>query len=316
MFQSMRIMVYFCIAIMVMMGRSAADDVAAFFEGKQFVVGFAQDTMANDWRVAQVRALQAGLAPYPSIRFVHTDGGGQVAKQSLDIERLVAQGIDVLVASPSDAAALTPVIAKVYASGIPVVLLSRGINSDDYTTFITGDNRQIAQQAAAFMAENLTAGGNVLMLQGIPTSSTAIARTEGFVDEAAKHSNLNVVAIKPANYLRGDAALAVEEAVSEGLSFNAIYAQSDSMASGARMALEALNIDHSKVFTVGIDYITEAHDAIKAGSQDASFTYVTFGKEGAEAVINILRGDSVPKKVVVTSVPVTRDNVDSIPPIF
>lgn len=31
-----------------------------------FLVGFAQDTLANDWRLQQVREVETALAPYPS----------------------------------------------------------------------------------------------------------------------------------------------------------------------------------------------------------------------------------------------------------
>ena len=38
-----------------------------------WVVGFAQDTMSNDWRIAQVRELEREFEKYPSVRFFHTD---------------------------------------------------------------------------------------------------------------------------------------------------------------------------------------------------------------------------------------------------
>ena len=95
-----------------------------------------------------------------------------------------------------------------------------------------------------------------------------------------------------------------------------IYAQSDSMASGARMALKRAGSDLQKISIIGIDYISEAQIAIRAGEQDASLTYPTGGKEGAHYVLQILTGEKVPKKVVIDSEMVTIENVEQVKPIF
>lgn len=311
-----RILIVSALFTVLLSGNAFAQQAAALSSGRTFSVGFAQDTMANDWRISQVKTLQRELARYPFIRFSHTDAKGRTAQQILDVENYIASKVDVLVTSPSDAQALAPVIARAHRAGIPVVLLSRTIVGEDYTIFITGDNRDIGRQAAQFMVKSLGGKGKILVLQGLPTATTAIARTEGFEREIAKHSGMRIVAIKPANYLRGKAIQAVEQVIASGIKFDAIYAQSDSMASGARLALKNSRLDPRRILTVGIDYISEARAAIRAGEQAASFTYPTYAEEGARFIVKILRGEAVPKKVVVRSKIVTRDNVEEIKPIF
>lgn len=284
--------------------------------GESFVVGFAQDTMENDWRIAQVRDVERALAAYPVIRFVYTDAQGSTAQQILHIEQMADDGVDVLITSPRDAELMAPVIAEVEARGIPVVLLSRRVEGDAFTTFIHADNREIGRQAARFLAEATGGQARILMLQHIPTTTPAIGRTEGFKEVLAEHPGMRIVATRRADSLRGKAILAVEEVLAEGIQFDAIYAQSDSMAAGARLALEAAGIDPASIPIVGIDYISEAREAIRAGTQAASFTYPTFGREGAEAAVRLLKGETLPKEVVVPSVLVTRDNVDEVEPIF
>jgi ribose transport system substrate-binding protein len=283
---------------------------------RTFLVGFAQDHMANDWRAAQVRDIQRELAKYPFIRFVYTDAGGKTAQQVIDIEDLVAQGVDLLITSPRDAEAMAPVISKVYRSGIPVVLLSRSTVGEDYSVFIRASNRSIARKAADYLGKQLGGKGSILILQHIPTSTPGIHRTEGFKEQIAKYPGIKIAAMKRADSLRHLAIQAVEEAVTEGIKFDAIYAQSDSMASGARLALKQLGVNPATIPITGIDYISEARDAIMSGEQAASFTYPTFGKEGAEYALRLLRGESVPKEVIVDSVMVTKENAGSVEPIF
>lgn len=288
----------------------------ALAQDKVFTIGFPQDNMANDWRRAQVMAVKAVLDQHPNIKFIYTDAQGDTAKNIQDIEDLVDQGIDLLMVSPRDAQAMTPVIANVHNSAIPVVLLTRRIIGDTYTTFVSPDDSKIAANAAAYMAEKLNGKGKVLVLQGVPSATTAIKRTEGFLGEIAKHPGLQVVAVKPADYLRAEAIKAVEQALEEGLQFDAIYAQSDSMAAGARLALDAVGIDPKSKLIVGIDYIPESREAIRQGLQSASFSYPTAGPEAAEAALKILNGETVPKEIEVPSQKVTKDNVEAVDTVF
>lgn len=283
---------------------------------ERYTVAFAQDTLANDWRRAQTRGLEEAFRRHPHIRFIHTDAQGNTARQILDIEDLVSQGIDLLITSPRDAQLMTPVIEKVMDRGIPVVLLSRRINSERYNTFIRADNREIGRQAARYLAQRLGGKGRILMLQHIPTTTPAIDRTEGFQEGLQDYPGLSIAAIKRADSLRDKAIQAVEEALAQGLAFDAIYAQSDSMAAGARVALKQAGRDPRQIPIVGIDYISEAREAIRAGEQAASFVYPVFAREGTEAALAILAGKSVPKEIVVPTTLVTRANVEQVAPIF
>ena len=280
------------------------------------LIGFAQDTMSNDWRIQQVNDVKNELARHSNIRFISTDARGQTAKQILDIKNLVNQGIDLLITSPRDGKALAPVVSSTYKKGIPVILLSRKVESDNYTTFIGPDNLAIGKQAALALAKKLKGKGRIVILEGIPTSTTAIARTQGFKEGLSSYPALKVVATKTANYLRAEAIHATEEVLKSKIGFNAIYAHSDGMATGARMALMKAGIKPGSIRIVGIDYIKEAREAIRRGEQEATFTYPTGGKEGAHYALKILKGQNVPKRIQIKSIKVDKNNVEQVKPIF
>ena len=282
---------------------------------QSFLVGFAQDTLANDWRLAQVKALEKEFAKYPNIDFVYTDGKDRTSRQIRDIEDLVAQGVDVLITSPRDGLAMAPVISRAFLSGIPVVLLTRGISGENYTTMIGPDDSEIARQAARYIIQNLGTSGRILMLQGLPGASTTQLRTSAFMEAIAEYPGFDV-AIKVGNYLRSDAIRVVEEVLQEGIEFDAIYAQSDSMASGARIAMKKAGVDPRDKLIVGIDYISDARTAILEGEQAVSFTYSTSAREAVNVVLDILAGKEVPKRVYVDSCQVDISNVKYVTPIF
>ena len=288
-------------------------------EDAEFLVGFAQDDMSNDWRAAQVRAVERALAEHPDISFTCTDARGSTARNVLDIERLVAQGIDLLIVGPRNPKAMTPAIRQVHEGGIPVILLTRritGPQDSGFTTFIGPADRQIAARAAGVLGEAMGGEGRILMLEGVPTATTAIARTKGFREALTDWPKLRIVASRAANYKRQDAIRAMEDLLRNDVAFDAIYAHSDSMAVGARLALRAHDRDPAAIPMVGIDYIPAARAAIREGTQTASFTYPTCGREAADIATRILHGESVPREITVESTLVTRDNVDDVEPIF
>ncbi|MGM0616228.1 MAG: substrate-binding domain-containing protein [Pseudomonadota bacterium] len=277
-------------------------------------VGFAQDTLANDWRLMQVKDVENGLADYPDIEFTVTDGQGSIALQAQQIREL-ADSVDVLITSPRSEAVLSEIISRIDAQGTPVILLSRGIQGDSYTSFVHGQNELIGQQAGEFIGEVINGTGNVLMLQGVPGASVTTERTQGFMAAMAAYPDIQVVT-RVANYLRADSIRAVREVLDNQVAFEAIFAQSDSMAEGARMALTQAGIDPSSLPIVGIDYIRSARDALLSGQQSLSFTYPTGGQEGAELAVRLLKGETVPKRVEVPFLRVSPSNATDIEPIF
>jgi len=305
---------FYSLLIISLCGELFASDIS--LQNKIYTVGFAQDTLANDWRKAQVDDLRAELKKHANIQFIYTDAGGNSSKQIRDIEDLFHRKVDLLITSPLNGAASTAAISRIYNQGTPVVLITRSIMNDNYTSLIAPDDYQIASKAAEFIAHKLSEKGKVLILQGVPTATTSIARTQGFLDTLKQHPNIEVVSIKNGNYLRSDAIRATEKVLFEGDTFDAIYAQSDSMASGARLALIKAGISPKDKLIVGIDYINEARKAIRSGEQAASFTYPTCAKEAAEVVLKILHGELVPKKISVESQLITYENVNLIEPIF
>lgn len=281
------------------------------------VVAFAQDDLGNDWRRAQVEEVRTVLARYPGVEFRVSDARGSLALQVKHIEDWAMADVDVLITSPMDSLAMAPVIRQVHEAGIPVILLSRRVAGEAFTSFVHADNRQIARQAGEAVAGALGKDGRVLMLEGVPGASPTRLRREAFLDVVGEYPGIQVVA-RTANFLRGDAIRVVESLIQteKGFDFDAVYSQSDSMATGARMALERHGVEIDPLYIVGIDYIREAREAIRAGRQDLSFTYPTGGERGAELAVELLSGRVVPREVLLESRAVTRENVDQVEPIF
>lgn len=302
--------------LQAMLGLTIAPGLLARESSRQRLVGFAQDTLSNDFRAAQVTVLADRFSRIPNVNFVFSDADGQTAKQIADVEEFVARKLDLLIVAPRDAKAMAPVIGDAYRRGIPVVLLARRIEGEAYTCLVGPDDELIGQQVADFMARRLRGKGAVMMIEGVPTASTAIARSKGFRRGLNKYPGMELVATKIGNYLRGDAIRAMEELIGSGLHFDGLFAQSDSMAAGARLALNKAGIAPASKIIVGMDYIAEARKAILEGEQTASFVYPLCADEVVEVSMQILRGGKVPHRRIVHGRLVTRLEAQSLSPIF
>lgn len=289
--------------------------LAAAAEAERKVVAFAQDTMKNDFRKAQVLEVRDALAQHPGIAFVHSDAEGQTSLLIHQIERFIKQPVDLLVVGTNDENAVVPVVSKAMQAGIPVIILDRGISGDDYTTFINSDNIRIGAIGGEYIAERLGGKGRVLLFEGLQTADVTKLRSQGFLDEIARHPGIEVIR-RTGNYLRKDAVIEMERLFAEGIEIDAIFSESDSMLSGARMVLERHGIDPSTLITVGCDYTSEAREAIRKGTQTGSVLFPLGGRQSAEIALKIFAGEAVPKHLEIPVRLVTRETVEGIEPIF
>jgi len=299
------------IAVLLMMCVS----IATAATNPHKTIAFAQDTMANDFRKAQVYEVRDALAKYPDIRFSALDAKGKTALLISQINQLIEAKTDLIIVGTNDEKAVVPVIAKAYKKGIAIIILDRGIQGKEYTTFINSDNIKIGSLGAQYIAKRLNGKGKVLLFEGIKTADVTQLRSKGFLDQIAKYKGIKVIK-RTGNYLRKDAIVEMEKLIASGEKIDAIFAESDSMLSGARSALEHHGIDPSTLITVGCDYTSEAHNAIKKGKQTGSVLFPLGGTKSAEIALKILKGEKVPKHIVIPVELVTKENVGKVRPIF
>ncbi len=279
------------------------------------VIAFAQDTMKNDFRKAQVLAVYDAVAKHPELHFTYSDAQGKTSLLIRQIDQFIAQEVDVLVVGTNDEQAVVPIVSKAYKAGLSVIVLDRGIKGRDYSTFIHSDNILIGAMGASFIADRLKNKGLVLLFEGLPTADVTQLRSKGFLNEMAKHPGIQVIK-RTGNYLRKDAILEMEKLLAQGIRVDAIFSESDSMLSGARLALEANHMDPRSIISVGCDYTSEAREAIRSGTQTGSVLFPLGGMQTVEMARKLLAKESVPKHVVIPVKLVTRENVETVPPIF
>lgn len=285
------------------------------YASKVKVIAFAQDTMANDFRKAQVFEARDAVLKHKDLKFIYTDAKANTALLIYQISELIDKKVDLIIVGTNDADAVVPVVKKAYKSGIPVIVLDRGIHSKEYTTFINSDNVKIGSIGAKYIAKRLHNRGVVLLFEGLQKADVTHLRTKGFMDEMAKHKDIKVIR-RTGNYLRRDAIIEMQKVIDEGIHIDAVFSESDSMLSGVRSALYKNKMDPSKIIMIGCDYTAEAREAIRKGEQTGSILFPLGSKQAVDIAMKIFANKKVQKHVYIPVKLVTKKNVETVEPIF
>jgi ribose transport system substrate-binding protein len=276
----------------------------------QFVVGFSQCNLGEPWRVAMNAEVTARAKDFPQMQIVFADAQQDNAKQVADVESFVRQRIDLLMISPNEARPLTPIVRRVYELKIPVIVIDRAIEGDTYTCFIGADNQLIGQEAGRHIAALLGGKGKIVEIKGLPGSPPARERSEGFREVIARYPDIQIIHDPVANWLREEAMTQMEMALAAQPHIDLVYAHNDPMAVGAYLAAKAKGREKEMKF-IGIDALPGldgGRQAVEDGKLDATFVYPTGGRQAVELAAKILAGEEVPKKVVLPTEKITREN--------
>ena len=278
--------------------------------GDKFVIGFSQANKAEPWRTWMDDTLMREAAKHPQLEVRYADAQQDNSKQVADVENFLRQRVDLLIISPNEAKPLTGIVRRVYESGIPVIILDRGIEGDTYTTFIGADNREIGRAAGEYAAELLGGRGNVVELKGLPGSPPAIDRSSGFREALGKFPDIKIVQDPVADWLRDKGREQAEAALRAHEKIDLIYAHNDPMAMGAYLAATAMNRARG-LKIIGIDGLPGPEGGAKAvqdGKLSATFLYPNCGKEAIEVAVKIMNKEQVPKRLTLQTSRITKDN--------
>ncbi len=272
----------------------------------KYIFGFSQCTFEDPWRVNMNREMEEAVKNHPEIKLIIANGENRNAKQIADVENFIVMGVDLLIISPREAAPLTPVVEKAYDAGIPVIVLDRRVLTDKYTMFIGASNLEIGREAGKYVAERLGGKGNIVEIEGILGATPTQERSQGFHEIIDQYPELKVIYKQPGDYKRSPARQVMENALQAFEKIDAVYAHNDEMMIGAYLAAKAVGREKEMLF-VGIDGQYEAVKMIRQGLLDATFVYPNGSKEAIEYGLKILRGEKVPKELILSTLRVTKD---------
>jgi ribose transport system substrate-binding protein len=226
------------------------------------------------------------------------------------VNQMIVKKVDALVIAPADSKALASVLKKAMDAGIKVVNIDNQLDVDVLKSknmqvpFVGPNNRKGAKLVGDYLAKQLSAGDQVGIIEGVPTTTNAQQRTAGFKD-AMDAAQMKIVSTQSGNWEidKGNAVAAAM--LNEYPNLKALLAGNDSMALGAVSAVRAAG-KVGKVQVVGYDNINAIKPMLKDGRVLATADQFAAKQAvfGIDTALKMVKGEKLDIKDGVIETPV------------
>lgn len=277
--------------------------------GGKHNICFSNAAVNNPWRQVGFTTMRREVEQHPEIaKFTVLDAEAKDDKQISDIQSLSGQGCSALIISPNTTATLTPAVEAACATGVPVIVFDRGVNTDCPVSFIHPiGGFAFGADGAEFLTEKVDAGGKILALRILPGVDVLEQRWAA-ANEIFGGSELDVVGVE---FTDGDAA--------KTKSIVADYIQREGQLDGVWMDAGATSVAAIEAFQdAGVDVPAivgeDQQDFLRLWADEGltavAPTYPTYQwRTPIIAALKILNGEQVPSEWVLPQPTITEENV-------
>ncbi|MGL4387822.1 MAG: ribose ABC transporter substrate-binding protein RbsB [Brevinema sp.] len=225
------------------------------------------------------------------------DSQNDLAKELGNIEDLVTRKVSVILINPVDSDSSIKAATLAINAKIPLISLDRTLNNIKVASHIASDNVAGGVLAAEFIKSKVPDGSRLIELEGIPGTSAARDRGQGF-NQGIQASGLSVIARQPADFDRAKALSVTETLLQVQQDIVAIFAHNDEMALGALRAVEAAR---KNIIIIGFDATPDAVASVKAKKLAATIAQQPdqIGSLGIVQGNKLAKGESVEENIPV-----------------
>lgn len=263
--------------------------------GGDYTIGFSISTLNNPFFVTLSEGAEAKASELGASLSV-VDAQDDASKQASDVEDLIQQGVDMILINPVDSEAVASAVESANNANIPVITVDRSAEGGEVVSHIASDNTAGGEMAGEYLLSLVGDNAQVAELEGVPGSSAARERGEGFNKVATE--SLDVVAKQTANFNRAEGLSVMENILQANPDVTGVFAHNDEMALGALEAIEAAG---KEVAVVGFDATNDAVAAVEEGRLDGTIAQKPelIGEMAVETAVQHLDGEEVEASIPV-----------------
>lgn len=265
-------------------------------ESKVYKIGVSQCSQ-DDWRAKMNDEINREIMFHEDavVEIRSADDNNQ--KQIQDIRYFADNGFDIIIVSPNESEALTPIIKEVYRSGVPIVIFDRNISEPTYTARIGADDYGLGKYAAHYALHMLGPGAKAIEIYGLKGSSPANDRHHGFIDEFVKGGG-HLLSSAFGDWNKEDAIRTTDSLLKIYDDVDVIFAHNDRMAIGASEVAQKYGRDNIKI--IGVDAAPQIGiQAVADSIIDATFLYPTEGHRLIQTALAILKNEPYDREMII-----------------
>lgn len=283
-------------------------------QGDKIEVGFSQAMTTDDWRKQMNSSIKIEASLRPEVDLTVKDATNNVEKQIEDIERFISNKVDIIIVSPIQSKPLTAVVEKSIKAGIPVLVVDRKIEGENYTAYLGADNIEIGRIAARYIISHSKGSGRIIEITGANGSSPAYERSLGF-DQVINENN----GFKVENTIQGDwegesVKAPLKAILSQNPNIEYIFAHNDRMALSAWETAKTLGLE-KKIKFIGVDGLNTVNggiELVKSGVLDGTILYPTGGNEALKLALKMYNKEPISKNNILNTIVIDQNNAEII----
>jgi ABC-type sugar transport system substrate-binding protein len=239
------------------------------------------------------------------------DASNRVDTQIQQFDTAVAAGVDAIILSSVDPAAMVPSVERAIDAGITVVDYDRPLyDTDKLQALLVLDTPNMGVLASNAIADHLTEKygepkGKVIRVFGDLADTWVTYITEGWDPVMAEYPDIEVLTAMSGVWEVETAATNVAQLMATHPDVDAIFVDSDWLATGIVANLQASDTygpmgEDNHIFFVGVNGSPEALDYIREGWMDVTISTPVPDLTGAAVDIAamLVRGEALPDEYV------------------
>ena len=281
-------------------------------EGK-IRIGFSQAMSNDDWRRSMNNSMKLQASLNPEIDLTIKDANYEVARQIEQIESLIADSLDVLIVSPIQSKPITSVVQKALNAGIPVLVVDRKTENQQYTAYLGADNIEVGRNAAKeIIASNIKDSIRIIEIKGLVGSSPAEERGMGFNQIIDQFKKALITATIEGNWEKESIQNKFRQLLNDDIKVDYVFAHNDRMVVGAWEVARELGIENEISF-IGVDGLAGTNggiQAVKDGVLKATVLYPTGGDEAIKLALKIFKKEAITKNNILSTTIINELNAD------
>jgi putative xylitol transport system substrate-binding protein len=231
----------------------------------------------------------AALEQHPSVvdgsvEVTVFDGRYDALVQQEQFETMITEGYDAIIFVPIDIEAGAAAVQAAADAGIPVIGSNTRVNSDLLTAYVGSNDVESGRMEAEYVLGEIgcESGAGVVIIEGPIGQSAQIQRLEGNQQALAECPSIQVLEQQTANWSRAEAQTLMENwLTTHGDAIKGVIGQNDEMALGAIEAIKGAGLNVEDFAIAGIDGITDALNAVKAGEMQSILQDANAQAQGA-----------------------------------
>lgn len=176
-------------------------DTSKYKANPPYTVGVIPQGPFNGWGEMFNLTVQDTLQKSGKVgKILLTNPAGNPDTEISQMQTMIVQHPNVIILTPLSKAGLSAPVQRAMAAGIPVVLCGSGVTTNDYVTQGGRNLYQVAYDSATKLAQMMGGKGNVMMLNGIAGTDTAITWHAAALQAFSKYPGIKVVADQYSNW--------------------------------------------------------------------------------------------------------------------